>query len=98
MPVPPEEVFLYSYGTALLHEQPWDPASPRLGAGELAARVPERVGQWVPALGALRSKGFVETAEGLRLVQGVGPRVELTPPRETPAPSLVGKLVVIRRA
>ena len=47
------------------------------------------------ALGAVRAKGFVRTREGVRLVQGVGRRVELTavPP---PDPALVGRLVVIR--
>jgi 4-amino-4-deoxy-L-arabinose transferase-like glycosyltransferase len=73
VPVPPEEVHLYSYGTALLHERPWDPASPRLAAGELAARVPGRVGQWVPALGALldeRAAGAALTWIGAALVLG----------------------------
>lgn len=48
-------------------------------------------------LGAVRVKGFVETADGVRLVQGVGRRVELTP-ATPPDPSLCGRLVVIRRA
>ena len=47
---------------------------------------------------ALRIKGFVETAEGLRLVQGVGPRIELSELAEPPAPELIGRLVLIRRA
>jgi cobalamin biosynthesis protein CobW len=46
-------------------------------------------------MGAVRAKGFVETADGVRLVQGVGRRVEATP--ATADPSLCGKLVVIRR-
>jgi cobalamin biosynthesis protein CobW len=49
------------------------------------------------ALGALRCKGFVETSEGLRLVQGVGARVELSVPRSVPPSRLVGRVVVIRR-
>jgi G3E family GTPase len=49
------------------------------------------------ALGAVRSKGFVETADGVRLVQGVGRRIELTP-ATPPDPSLCGSLVVIRRS
>ena len=49
------------------------------------------------ALGALRAKGFVATREGLRLVQGVGARIELTPPELAPPPELVGRVVVIRR-
>jgi G3E family GTPase len=47
-------------------------------------------------LGAVRAKGFVETADGNRLVQGVGRRIELTP-ATPPDPALSGRLVVIRR-
>ena len=47
--------------------------------------------------GALRAKGFVETAEGLRLVQGVGARIELTAPEAAPPAELVGRVVLIRR-
>lgn len=46
---------------------------------------------------ALRIKGFVETARGIRLVQGVGARIELCKVDEPPAPNLLGRLVVIRR-
>ncbi len=46
----------------------------------------------------LRAKGFVETREGLRLVQVVGRRVEITTPDEAPPPALVGRVVLIRRA
>lgn len=49
------------------------------------------------ALGALRAKGWVETAEGERLVQGVGRRIELVPGR-APGPEWAGRVVVIRRA
>jgi len=49
------------------------------------------------AEGALRAKGFVDTAEGLRLVQGVGVRIELAPPASPPPPELVGRVVLIRR-
>src|SRR5262249_19060829 len=49
------------------------------------------------AAGALRAKGFVATAEGLRLVQGVGPRVELVEPEFPPPPELVGQVVLIRK-
>ncbi|MFI5314498.1 MAG: CobW family GTP-binding protein [Myxococcota bacterium] len=49
------------------------------------------------AEGALRAKGFVETAEGLRLVQGVGPRIELVAPDFAPPRELVGRVVLIRR-
>jgi len=46
---------------------------------------------------ALRAKGFVDTAEGLRLVQGVGARIELVAPDVAPPRELVGRVVVIRR-
>ena len=46
---------------------------------------------------ALRIKGFVATRDGLRLVQGVGPRIELGEVDTVPAPALVGRLVLIRR-
>lgn len=49
------------------------------------------------ALAAIRTKGFVQTDAGVRLVQGVGARIELTEPPIAPPPELVGKVVVIRR-
>jgi G3E family GTPase len=58
---------------------------------------PEELRSEVAALGALRVKGFVRTRDGLRLVQGVGPRVDLEPVEVDPPPDLVGRLVVIRR-
>jgi cobalamin biosynthesis protein CobW len=48
-------------------------------------------------LGALRAKGFVLTREGLRVVQGVGARIELARADVAPPPELVGRVVVIRR-
>ena len=47
---------------------------------------------------ALRIKGFVETRSGLRLVQGVGPRIELSEVRTPPEPKLIGRLVLIQRS
>lgn len=47
---------------------------------------------------ALRAKGFVQTAEGLRLVQGVGPRVDLIEPTVDPPAHLLGRVVLIRRS
>jgi G3E family GTPase len=47
------------------------------------------------SLGAVRAKGFVRTRDGVRLVQGVGRRIELTP-EPAPDPGLIGRLVVIR--
>jgi len=55
------------------------------------------IAEQLHAAGALRAKGFVETAEGLRLVQGVGPRIELVAPELAPPPELVGRIVLIRR-
>ena len=46
----------------------------------------------------LRAKGFVRTEEGVQLVQVVGRRVEIGPPPEPPPPSLIGRIVTIRRA
>lgn len=45
----------------------------------------------------LRAKGFVTTSQGLRLVQGVGRRLELTSPQTAPPPTLIGRIVVICR-
>jgi G3E family GTPase len=54
---------------------------------------------WIAARAGLRTKGFVQTAEGLRVVQGVSRRLELTPPGALVVPpELVGRVVVIRRA
>jgi len=47
-------------------------------------------------LGALRAKGWVETPEGTRLVQGVGRRIELSP-GAPPGPEWACRVVVIRR-
>jgi G3E family GTPase len=49
-------------------------------------------------LGALRAKGFVETAEGPRLVQGVGARIEIKEVESAPPRDLVGRVVVIHRS
>jgi cobalamin biosynthesis protein CobW len=46
----------------------------------------------------LRAKGFVRTPEGIRVVQGVGRRLELAEVRGAPPPDpLVGRVVVIAR-
>jgi cobalamin biosynthesis protein CobW len=58
---------------------------------------PEVLLRRLQAENALRIKGFVETRAGLRLVQGVGPRIELSPVQTALAPELVGRLVLIRR-
>jgi G3E family GTPase len=46
----------------------------------------------------LRAKGFAETAEGVRLVQVVGRRVEITEPEAPPPTALVGRIVLIARS
>jgi G3E family GTPase len=59
---------------------------------------PEDLLERLRATGALRAKGFVDTADGLYLVQGVGARVELAEVDAAPPPSLVGRVVLIHRA
>lgn len=58
---------------------------------------PHALTERLVSLQALRAKGFVQTADGLRLVQGVGTRVELSEPRRAPAADVIGRVVVIRR-
>lgn len=53
--------------------------------------------QQIQAMDALRAKGFVQTTQGVRLVQGVGTHVDLMPPPVTPPADLIGRIVVIRR-
>jgi cobalamin biosynthesis protein CobW len=47
--------------------------------------------------GLLRAKGFVRTDAGVRLVQVVGRRVEITEPDEAPPDALLDRIVLIRR-
>jgi G3E family GTPase len=49
-------------------------------------------------LGALRVKGFVQTAHGPRLIQGVADRITVEAPPVPPPAHLIGTLVVIDRA
>lgn len=49
----------------------------------------------VLAQAGLRAKGFVRTPGGVRVVQGVGDRVEISEPRVPPPDALVGRIVVI---
>jgi G3E family GTPase len=51
----------------------------------------------VAATGAIRAKGFVRTPDGVRVLQGVGPRIQLTEPRVPPPEALIGRVVVIHR-
>jgi cobalamin biosynthesis protein CobW len=65
---------------------------------EIEARIePAALLERLLGLGALRVKGFVETSEGLRLVQGVGPRADLAPVQRRPREDLLGRVVVVRR-
>ena len=47
---------------------------------------------------ALRAKGFVQTSQGLRLLQGVGARIDLTQPSVNPPKNLLGRIVIIQRS
>ena len=58
---------------------------------------PEVLSERLRHLGTLRAKGFVQTSQGLRLVQGVGRRIELTEVTLLPPPALLGRVVVITR-
>jgi cobalamin biosynthesis protein CobW len=58
----------------------------------------EALARQVAELDALRAKGFVRTRAGVRLVQRVGPRLELLEVEGEVAPELLGRVVVIRRA
>jgi G3E family GTPase len=59
---------------------------------------PQTLTERLQQLGMLRGKGFVRTSDGLRLVQGVGRRIELTEPPITPPAAMVGRVVIITRA
>jgi cobalamin biosynthesis protein CobW len=59
---------------------------------------PEALIERLRAIAPLRAKGFVQTSAGIRLVQGVGPRVELSELDFAPASELLGRIVLIRRA
>jgi cobalamin biosynthesis protein CobW len=58
---------------------------------------PDVLSERLRRLGTLRAKGFVQTSQGLRLVQGVGRRIELTEVTLPPPPALLGRVVVITR-
>jgi cobalamin biosynthesis protein CobW len=64
-----------------------------VAAGIDPASLIERLRQ----LGVLRTKGFVQTSQGLRLVQGVGRRIDLQEPSVPPPTALVGRVIVIAR-
>ena len=76
-----------------LHED-FDSEERRVAAGITPSELESSLQQ----PGILRAKGFVETSDGLRLVQVVGRRFELTEPDSDPPAELINRIVVIRRA
>ena len=59
---------------------------------------PDTLVERVRALAPLRAKGFVITSEGPRILQGVGPRIELSKLDFAPPAELLGRIVVVRRS
>ncbi len=59
---------------------------------------PETLIKQVQSHQALRAKGFVQTSQGLRLLQGVGTRIDLIETSVHPPDHLLGRIVVIRRS
>jgi len=59
---------------------------------------PDALVERVRALAPLRAKGFVITSEGPRILQGVGPRIELSKLDFAPPAELLGRIVVVRRS
>jgi cobalamin biosynthesis protein CobW len=59
---------------------------------------PEQLIQQLQLLHALRIKGIINTTEGLKLVQGVGPRVDLSAPPANLPQEIIGRLIVIRKS
>ncbi len=57
---------------------------------------PEQLVQQLQSLQALRIKGIVNTSDGLKLVQGVGPRIDLSAPPPNLPQEIIGRLVAIR--
>ncbi len=59
---------------------------------------PETLIKQVQSHQALRSKGFVQTSQGLRILQGVGTRIDLIETSVNPPNHLLNRIVVIRRS
>ncbi len=59
---------------------------------------PQAIEDALSQSGLLRAKGFVVTSEGVRLVQVVGRRIELSEPDPAPPAQILGRVVLIRRA
>jgi len=58
---------------------------------------PEELIQQLQPLQALRIKGIINTSEGPKLVQGVGPRIDLSKPPSQIPKEILGRLVAISR-
>ena len=58
---------------------------------------PELLLEELQSLQALRIKGIINTSEGLKLVQGVGPRIDLSAPPLNLPQEMIGRLVAIHR-
>lgn len=63
-----------------------------------AGVAPHLLIEQIQRCGVLRAKGFVHTSEGIRLLQGVGSRIDLVVPPAPPPDHLLGRIVLIRRA
>jgi len=66
VPAPTEQVYVHSYATAMLHELPGDPSSPRLTAAQLIERCRTQSAQLIDAIGG--RLGVVETGPSTKLV------------------------------
>ena len=59
---------------------------------------PDSIIEQIVSYQALRAKGFVQTSQGLRLLQGVGARIDLIESPVDPPDHLLGRIIVIRRS
>ena len=59
---------------------------------------PEQLIQQLQPFQALRIKGIVNTSEGPKLIQGVGSRIDLSPPPANLPQEIIGRLMVIRKS
>ena len=75
------------------HHEAFESFEVQVEAGQSQADVEQQL----RAHGALRTKGFVVLDSGVALVQGVGRRIEMTPPTGPVSDELLGRVVVIRR-
>ena len=59
---------------------------------------PETIIKHVQSYQSLRAKGFVQTSQGPRLIQGVGTRIDLVESSVNPPVHLLGRIIIIRRS